>query len=166
MKLAMYMDKIKSPQNESHDNLNSHAVPENLLPCTSKASITVFNATSQRISILISLPWCGVTFTTIVVAMYKLLWKNKGDVSDRQWSLAPQFLLSLKIRQALHQVLHSADRITCYLVFETCNASSSCQIDCFFSKNKELWKLVTSSVYCSALFCMFVFFLSNHKGKS
>lgn len=84
MKLAMHMDKIKSPQNESYGNLNSHAVPENLLPCTSKASITVFDAASQRISILISLLWCGIIFTTIVVAMCKLLCENKGDVSDRQ----------------------------------------------------------------------------------
>lgn len=83
MKLAMHMAKIKSLQDESYGNLNSHVFLENLLPCISTASITVFDATSQSISIFISLQWHGIIFTTIVVAMCKLC-KNKGDVSDRQ----------------------------------------------------------------------------------
>lgn len=71
MKLAMHMDKAKSPQNESCGNLNGHIFPENLLPCMSKASITVFDATSQRISVFISLLWRGIIFRTMVVAMCK-----------------------------------------------------------------------------------------------
>lgn len=82
MKLAMHIDKVKSPHNESYGNLNSHVFPENLLPCISKASITIFDATSQRISVLISLLWCGIIFTTIVVATCKLFCKNKGDGSE------------------------------------------------------------------------------------
>lgn len=152
----MHMDKIRTPQNESFGNLTSRAVPENLLPCTSKASITVFDATSQRISILFSVLWHGIFFTARVVAMCKLLCRNKGDASDRQHDFS--------YHSALHQVLHSPNRISHYLVFEICSASSSCQIDWFFSKTKELWKLVTSSYIVWHSFVWF--FSSSHKGKS
>lgn len=96
--------------------------------CMFKASITVSDTTPQRISILISLLWCGIIFIIIVVAMCKSFYKIKGDVTGQAQSLAVHLLSSLMIQQALHWVLWLAEWICCYLVIENCSASPSYQI--------------------------------------